>query len=125
MKANPSKLVIFMSMVALMPASNGVKSDSRPTTIKPQGQIIPFDSDRWEITGEYKREQYLGQNSIRHRPGAFAILKDSEFSDGIIEFDIALPETRGFSGVVWRLVDSGNYEEFYMRPHQSGNSDAN
>jgi len=28
-------------------------------------------------------------------------------------------------GCVWRLQDMQNYERFYMRPHQSGNPDAN
>jgi hypothetical protein len=27
-------------------------------------------------------------------------------------------------GGVWRVQDPGNYEEFYLRPHQSGNPDA-
>jgi hypothetical protein len=28
-------------------------------------------------------------------------------------------------GAVWRIQDFDNYEEFYLRPHQSGNPDAN
>ena len=86
---------------------------------------IPFDSDNWEMTGEYKREIYLGQDCLLMKQGARAILKKTEFSDGIIEFDVAFPKMRGFAGVMWRLADSENYEEFYMRAHQSGNPDAN
>ena len=34
-------------------------------------------------------------------------------------------DERGFSGARWRGEASGNYEEFYLRPHQSGKYDAN
>jgi hypothetical protein len=88
-------------------------------------QTIPFDSDRWDIDAvESKLEKYLGQNSLFLK-GGIAYVKDSEFLNGIIEFDIAFSQERGFMGVVWRLQDLSNYEEFYLRPHQSGNPDAN
>ena len=54
-----------------------------------------------------------------------AIVRGSAFLDGIIEFDIAFTGERGFMGACWRLQDPENYEEFYLRPHQSGNPDAN
>ncbi|ELS01786.1 hypothetical protein Xen7305DRAFT_00014920 [Xenococcus sp. PCC 7305] len=89
------------------------------------GEIIPFDSDRWEITAsQSKVEEYLGQPSLLLK-GGLAVVKDSEFTDGIIEYDVALEKTRGFMGAVWRVQDLGNYEKFYMRSHQSGNPDAN
>lgn len=88
-------------------------------------QIIPFDSERWDIQGEEKKiGDYLGQKSL-YLKGAYAIVKDSEFTDGIIEFDVAFTQERNFTGVMWRLEDLRNYEEFYFRPHQSGNPDAN
>ena len=88
-------------------------------------QIIPFDSDRWEINAkEFKLEDHLGRKSLFLK-GGFAVVKDSEFTDGIIEFDIAIKPERGFMGAVWRLQDPENYEKFYLRPHQSGNPDAN
>lgn len=86
---------------------------------------IPFDSDKWEITAsQSKIEEYLGQKSLLLK-GGLAIIKDSEFTDGIIEYDVALEKERGFMGAVWRVQDLGNYEKFYMRSHQSGNPDAN
>ena len=87
-------------------------------------EIIPFDSNLWEIEASESRvEDYLGENSLFLK-GGFATIKDSEFTDGIIEYDIAFGEQRGFLGHVWRLQDFGNFEHFYMRPHQSGNPDA-
>lgn len=90
-----------------------------------RSQIIPFDSDRWTINGtEKKQVDYLGQKSL-YLKGAYAIVKDSQFTDGVIEFDIAFDRERNFTGVMWRMEDGLNYEEFYFRPHQSGNPDAN
>ena len=86
--------------------------------------IIPFESNRWEIEASESRvEDYLGQKSLFIQ-GGFATVKDSEFTDGIIEYDIAFDGQRGFVGNVWRLQDFGNFERFYIRPHQSGNPDA-
>lgn len=93
--------------------------------------IIPFDSDRWEFHGAHgkpaetvKIEEYLGKKSLFLRK-ALAVVKDAEFTDGIIEYDFAVSQERGFSGVFWHLQDPKNYEEFYIRNHQSGNPDAN
>lgn len=87
-------------------------------------ESIPFDSKRWEIKAqESKIETYLGQPSLLLKSG-LAVVKDSEFAEGIIEYDVAFGPERNFIGAVWHLQDLKNYEEFYMRPHQSGNPDA-
>ena len=88
-------------------------------------QTIPFDSNRWEIIAkEGKVIDYLGRKSLVLQSG-YAIVKDSQFTDGVIEFDIALTGELGFMGAIWRVQDAGNFEEFYLRPHHSGNPDAN
>jgi hypothetical protein len=87
--------------------------------------LIPFDSDQWEIYAEESRiEDYLGRQSLFLKAG-HAVVKDSVFTDGIIEYDVATDAERKMIGAVWRLQDLKNYERFYMRPHQSGNPDAN
>lgn len=86
---------------------------------------VPFDSDRWEIeAAESKFVEHMGRRSL-YLKGGVAAVKGSQFTDGVIEFDIAFAPERGFMGAVWRLQDFENYEEFYIRPHQSGNPDAN
>lgn len=88
-------------------------------------QAIPFDSDRWEINAdESKVTEYLGRKSLLLRGGQ-AIVKNSNFTDGIIEFDIAFADKRSFMGAVWHWQDTLNFEEFYIRPHRSGFFDAN
>ncbi|NNE67368.1 MAG: hypothetical protein HKN33_12445, partial [Pyrinomonadaceae bacterium] len=97
------------------------------TSVVVAAQSIPFnsDSDRWDIKArESKITNYLGRDSLMLKGGQ-AIVKDSDFEDGTIEFDIAFSGARGFMGGAWRWQDAGNYEDFYMRPHQSGLPDAN
>lgn len=87
-------------------------------------QPIPFDSERWEISGaEHEVVMYQGKQSV-YLKGASAALSDVSFTTGIIEFDINFSDARGFMGAFWRLQDPNNFEQFYVRPHQSGKPDA-
>jgi hypothetical protein len=86
---------------------------------------IPFDSPRWQIEAEENRiEEYQGKTSLVLR-GGLALIADAEFTDGVIEYFCAFPDARAFVGATWRVQDAANREEFYIRPHQSGNPDAN
>ncbi len=106
----------FMGGISLLLASGGEYCYS---------QTIPFDSDRWAFDAKQSKvEDYLGQKSLLLQSG-FAILKDSEFTNGIIEYDVALDHERGYMGAVWHLQDFNNYEDFFMRSHASGKPDAN
>ena len=84
-----------------------------------------FDSDSWEIQAEDAAVvDYLGQRALKIQGGA-ATLRDVRLANGIIEFDIAVSPRRGFAGSSFRIQDTLNFEHFYIRPHQSGNPDAN
>ena len=87
---------------------------------------IPLDSPRWNLQGEEARiVEFKGRQALRLK-GAIALLPDANFKTGIIEFDMALTDNApSFPGVFFRGVDDLNYEHFYLRPHQSGNPDAN
>jgi hypothetical protein len=86
---------------------------------------VPFNPERWEIQAKESRVMnHLGRTSL-YLKGGVAAVRNSKFTDGVIEFDIAFTGERGFMGAVWRMQDFENYEEFYLRPHQSGNPDAN
>jgi hypothetical protein len=88
-------------------------------------ELVPFDSPRWQISAEENRiEEYQGKTSLVLR-GGLALVADADFRDGVIEYFCAFPEGRGFVGATWRVQDAANREEFYIRPHQSGNPDAN
>jgi len=86
-------------------------------------QTVPFSSDRWEFSGEHTLEKYRGQSAVR-LSSSKAYLNDVSLKNGIIEYDVAFTSDRGFVGAMFRMQDQGNYEEYYMRAHQSGNPDA-
>ncbi len=79
----------------------------------------------WQIRGDVPLvEDYLGQVALRLR-STQARLRDLEFENGTIEFDIATSGDRSFIGVGFRVSDSGrDFEDFYLRPHNSGRFDA-
>lgn len=115
MKIIKSTLILF---AALIPAFFNCSSGQQNTQ-------VPLNDANWSAKSEeYRFEEYLGVPSI-YLPQGSAQLNDVVFHNGIIEFDIAFPQGRGFPGVNFRIQDEQNYEEFYMRPHQSGNPDAN
>jgi glyoxylase-like metal-dependent hydrolase (beta-lactamase superfamily II) len=86
---------------------------------------IPLNDDRWQIdAAKHELVDYLGQQALKIRGGR-AMLPDLDIENGLVEFDIAVSEERGFAGLVFRVQDDANFEHFYIRPHQSGNPDAN
>ena len=97
---------------------------SMATALHP-AQTVPFDSGRWHWNAaEHRVEEHLGRKSL-YLKGGIATVSDARFTNGAIEFDVAFTRERGFMGGIWRVQDDSNYEEFYLRPHQSGNPDAN
>ncbi|MGH7576598.1 MAG: hypothetical protein ACREM1_15915 [Longimicrobiales bacterium] len=93
--------------------------------VAPVAAQVPFDSGRWEIESQqHLLLEYQGRPALYLYNGV-AMLRDASLRNGVIEFDIAFSGERGFTGARWRATSPGNYEEFYIRPHQSGNPDAN
>ncbi len=87
-------------------------------------QIIPLDTVNWDINARaYVLEPYKGKDAIYLQAGSMT-LKDANFLNGTIEYDIYMTGTRGFPGVYFR-TNGSDAEQFYVRPHQSGNPDAN
>ncbi|HET9699094.1 MAG TPA: hypothetical protein VFP40_19630 [Terriglobales bacterium] len=85
---------------------------------------IPPDSPRWDLQGNAKVAEYLGRKCLQ-LDGAAAVLKDFEMRDGVIDVDVATPAKRGFFGFDIRVDKEGaNYEEIYLRQHESGYPDA-
>lgn len=85
---------------------------------------IPLTLNQWDTQGaEVSLETYMDKESLLLKSG-FISPKNVDFQDGIIEAYISFPQQRGFPGFAFRLQDPANFENFYMRPHQSGNPDA-
>lgn len=108
-------------------------SSANADLVKPQSETIPFVEDNWVFIGGAAAVEHEGQNALKlgiapeGAPFGFgtAMLKRAPFTNGIIEYDIFVGETRTFAGLSFRALDAGNFENFYLRAHQSGNPDAN
>ncbi|MEX0315837.1 MAG: hypothetical protein AB3N18_16785, partial [Allomuricauda sp.] len=86
--------------------------------------VIPLDTVHLKMnTSSYLFEEFKGHETIYFKGGTVG-LRDISFLNGTIEYDIYITEDRGFPGVYFRINDD-NAEQFYIRPHQSGNPDAN
>ena len=89
-------------------------------------QNIPIDTAHWQVNAnEHLFEKFEGQDAIYIQGGTIA-LKDTEFLNGTIEFDVYLKKEQAFPGVYFRVdPTTGNAEQFYVRPHLPGKPDAN
>ena len=87
-------------------------------------QPAPFTAAQWQILDpDGQPMTYLGQPSLFLDNGV-ALLRDSSFGDGTIEFDIALHGHASFAGLVFRAADGNNAELVYVRPQRSRQWDA-
>ncbi|MBU8921628.1 MAG: DUF1080 domain-containing protein [Bacteroidales bacterium] len=77
--------------------------------------IIPFDTEHWDFLSA-KVTEFQGRECLM----GFALLKDVEFGDGVLEVDMAVTEARSYAGFVFRISGRGNYEHFYVRAHREG-----
>jgi hypothetical protein len=88
------------------------------------GGQLPWNGDAWRIQAEESRvESHLGREALFLRNGT-AWMDATAFSDGVIEFDLAVSAEQGFHGVRFRAVDDNNHEHIYLRPHLSDKPDA-
>jgi hypothetical protein len=95
-----------------------------PAATAAQPPEIRFADRTWSVAGgEVKVERYLDEDAVRFRSGAI-VLSDLKFENGTIEFDVATTGHRSFIGVAFRIHDDDSYEDFYLRPHNSGRFDA-
>ncbi len=81
----------------------------------PGGEIVDFDSPRWEKT-DAEITTHLGRKSL----SGTAYLKDTDFENGVIEVDIAVDGSSAYPGIVFRRQSEKDYEWFYVRPHRAG-----
>ncbi|MDW3651997.1 MAG: hypothetical protein R8P61_33290 [Bacteroidia bacterium] len=83
-----------------------------------------FTPSAWEVSAKaHEFKTYKGKEALYLENG-IARLKGSQFKNGIIDYDINFEAGRKFLSFHFRIQDNKNYEEFYLRPHQSGNPDA-
>ena len=105
---------LFILLLALAPAANA-QTEPRPVT---------FSGAQWTLRGDVTLGTHLGREALRFRNGA-ATLRGVDFTDGTIEYEVTTTGDRSFVGVAFRIQESRiDYENFYLRPHQTGRFDA-
>ncbi|MEL6916915.1 MAG: hypothetical protein AAFO99_04205 [Bacteroidota bacterium] len=110
MKVRGMMIISFLVLSGLIKAQETISAE--------------FQSDAWEIQAKkHQFKKYKGQQALYLENGK-ARLKNSSFKEGIIEYDVSFTGKRNFVGVHFRIQDTLNYEEYYLRPHQSGNEDS-
>jgi hypothetical protein len=84
---------------------------------------ISFTDKEWELSGDAKVGTTDGRATISAGIGD-AIFKGMRLKDGTIDVDIKTTTLRSFVYVMFRIQSDGELEDFYLRPHKSGLTDA-
>jgi hypothetical protein len=90
-------------------------------------EIIMFEGQDWLIShspaGTIETGEFADRQALYIRRGQ-ASLEGVDLADLVLDYEYAPTHQSGFMGVNWRIVDGSNAEQFYTRPHQSGQPDA-
>ncbi len=89
-----------------------------------ESALRPFDSLQWTISGQHEYMPYQGFESLFFLEEGEAKLNDATFKNFMIEFDLAMMPGDGNAGVKFRMQDEGNFENYYIRMHESGTNKA-
>ena len=96
-----------------------------------RAESVPMTAERWSIDGQAAFVEQAGRPAIRlgdgsdnRLRGGAAVLNNSNFATGTIEFDVLAQPGRDFVGFAFRVQESGNGELFYIRTHMNGNPDS-
>jgi hypothetical protein len=113
MKTSRPEIVVAAVLIALITPPSAASA-----------QQIGFSSGPWKLTGDSTRvETFDGRESLRLETGE-ASRPDIVFRDGTIDVDVMVSARRSFVYLAFRQQESGDREEFYLRPHKSTLPDA-
>lgn len=112
MKSSIKKIVILFTFLPLV-SITAIAQKGKPKT--DQEISIPMQPAYWEYDSA-NIEFIMNRNvrAVRVKKGSPIYLKDHQFSNGTIEYDVELG--RGFPGISFRMSnDRKNGEQFYLR----------
>jgi hypothetical protein len=115
-KSTHLPLFIFVFTAALAPAAANSAGPIK----------APLTPDRWNLIGDAGFTTRDGQPVIELKAGNYAQhirtgvaeLKDLNFGNGTIEFDVLATGSMG-AGFGFRRTDDQNFEDFYLRPRDN------
>ena len=109
--------VAVLAVAVLSLSTSGRAQSDRPSRAPAVGPIaVPMTAERWQTkeNAEFLRQLGFYRGLMRLNSGN-AVLKDTTFSDGTIEFDVNTIG-RGSPGIAFRQQDDDNFELLYVRP---------
>ena len=84
-------LIMFAQLLTLAGCQQKADSTSLAPLVKPQGTVIPFDSDRWAFVGSATVEDYLGEQAAH-----LGIIEEGKFINFGISTSHRLPIIKYF-----------------------------
>lgn len=115
------RIIMIMGLMCLVILGmNTARAQTEPKTSE-----IEFAGENWKLEeyGEAGEKAFLGRQAMFLERAQLTLL-GRDFSEGVIEFDLAAEQASGFVGVNFRDDANGNGEQFYVRFHQSGRPDS-
>ena len=109
--------VAVLAVAVLSLSTSGRAQSDRPSRAPAVGPIaVPMTAEHWQTkeNAEFLRQLGFYRGLMRLNSGN-AVLKDTTFSDGTIEFDVNTIG-RGSPGIAFRQQDDDNFELLYLRP---------
>ena len=85
---------------------------------------LPFTAAHWNITGRNENAVFKGGQGLYLTGNNRLDLKSRRYKNFIAEFDVAFDPGNCSAGLLFRMQDKDNYENFYLRAHESGNEAA-
>lgn len=114
------KNAVIMALLTLGLPGLAQKSKTKPISSQNQEIKVAMSAANWEVqpnTAEFTTNRDLQAIKLS---GPAVVLKDVQFSDGTIEYDIE-PFNDGFAGINFRMADDKESEYFYLRVSRCGN----
>jgi len=112
---------IFKSTFAAALLLTAAPAFAQTTELEFEGQTWSAGQSEGSV---FRVEEYLGRPALFLRRNGAGLVGE-EFGDMVIEYEYASTHPSGFIGVNFRVdSETSNLEQFYTRPHQSGQPDA-
>ena len=113
-----ARFLVLITFIFAFCFSLGAQSETQRFEIK--GSNSEWFVDGKNRVGHAKIDEFLGRKSLMIKKGSHILKSGEEFSEGIIEFDVAPLDESQFIAVIFRRDTFRNYENIYLRPGRSG-----
>jgi hypothetical protein len=85
-------------------------------------ELVPFSTDTWEFNNNAAITigEFQGKSDVLSISNGIALVKDSDFTNGIIEYDVYNGSTgTEYAGPIWHAQDLQNFEVIHTRNNRN------